>query len=71
MSNLQPTEKLVLIHMYTLKSIGIDASHVVVSSTQLDYTRHGYLKIIKRLIEKGYVVPVKRGYYGLNESNIY
>lgn len=71
MPNLSASEKLVMIHLYTLKSIGVDASHVIVSSTQLGYTRHGYLRILKRLIEMGYVKTVKRGYYSLNNTNIF
>ena len=71
MPNLKASEKLVMIHLYTLKSMGINASHVEVSSTQLSYTRHGYLKILKRIIDKGYVKQVKRGYYAINETNIY
>lgn len=69
MPNLTSTEKLVMIHLYTLKSMGIDQSHVPTSAKQLSYTRHGYLKIIKRLINLGYVSPVKRGWYQLVETN--
>ena len=71
MPNLKASEKLVMIHLYTLKSMGINASHVEISSTQLSYTRCGYSKILKRLIEMGYVEQIKRGYYGLTETNIY
>jgi DNA-binding MarR family transcriptional regulator len=72
MPNLAASEKLVMIHLYTLKSIGVLESHVVTSSTMLNYTRHGYLKIIKRLIDMGYVKNAKtRGYYSLNETNIF
>ena len=71
MPNLSASEKLTMIHLYTLKSMGIDASHVVISSTMLGYTRHGYLKILKRLIELGYVKCIKRGYYQLNETKLF
>ena len=71
MPNLKASEKLVMIHLYTLKSMGIDASHVEVSATQLSYTRCGYGKILKRLMEMGYVNMIKRGYYAINETNIY
>ena len=71
MSNLKASEKLVMIHLFTLKSMGIMASHVEISSTQLSYTRCGYGKILKRLMGMGYVKQVKRGYYAINETNIY
>lgn len=71
MPNLKASEKLVMIHLYTLKSIGVDASHVEVSATQLSYTRCGYGKILKRLIGMGYVNIVKRGYYAINDTNIF
>lgn len=71
MPNLKASEKLVMIHLYTLKSMGINASHVEVSSTQLSYTRCGYGKILKRLMEMGYVNMIKRGYYAINETNIF
>ena len=71
MSNLKASEKLVMIHLFTLKSMGIMASHVEISSTQLSYTRCGYGKILKRLMGMGYVNQVKRGYYAINETNIY
>lgn len=72
MPNLSASEKLCMIHLYTLKSIGVNVSHVVVSSTMLGYTRHGYLKIINRLKELGYVKHAeKRGYYSLTNTNIF
>ena len=71
MPNLKASEKLVMIHLYTLKSMGIMASHIETSSVQLSYTRCGYHKILKRLIVIGYVNQVKRGYYAINETNIY
>jgi len=72
MPNLAASEKLVMIHLYTLKSIGVNDSHVVTSSNMLNYTRHGYLKIVKRLINMGYVKHSKlRGNYCLNETNIF
>lgn len=72
MPNLAASEKLVMIHMYTLKSIGVERSHVVTSSTMLGYTRHGYLKIVKRLITMGYMQELRpRGYYSLTETNIF
>ena len=71
MSNLKASEKLVMIHLFTLKSMGIMDSHVEISSTQLSYTRCGYGKILKRLMQMGYVNQVKRGYYAINETNIY
>ena len=71
MPNLSASEKLVMVHMHTLKSLGIDASHVEISSKQLSYTRTGYHKILKRLIVMGYVQQVKRGYYKLNETNVF
>ena len=55
---------------YTLTIHGIQ-SHVVSSSQQLGYTRHGYLKILKRMMAIGYVKQVKRGYYSLTELNIF
>lgn len=69
--NLSASEKLVMMHLYDLKSKGIHESHVVTSSSMLSYTRHGYLKIIKRLINKGYVKKLKRGYYTLVETNVF
>ena len=72
MPNLTPSEKLVLIHLYTLKSMGIDQSHVEVSCKMLSYTRPGYQKILKRLIQKGYVEELRpRGNYGLTETNLF
>lgn len=71
MPNLSATDKLVMIHLMTLKAMRINESHVVSSSEQLGYTRHGYLKILKRLIEHGYVRQIKRGLYQLNETNIF
>jgi DNA-binding MarR family transcriptional regulator len=71
MPNLKASEKLVMIHLFTLKSMGIESSHTEVSANMLSYTRHGYLKIIKRLIEMGYVVKLKRGYYSLIETNLF
>ena len=71
MPTLKASEKLVMIHLFTLKSMGVQASHVETSSKMLAYTRHGYLKIVKRLIEMGLVTKIKRGYYALNETNIF
>lgn len=71
MPNLKASEKLVMIHLYTLKSMGINASHIETSATQLSYTRCGYNKILKRLIGMGYVNMIKRGYYSLAETNIF
>ena len=69
--NTSASEKLVMIHLYTLKSLNNGVSHVETSANQLSYTRHGYLKILKRLINKGYVKQIKRGYYELNETNLF
>jgi len=72
MPNLAASEKLVMIHLYTLKSIGVNKSHVVTSSTMLNYTRHGYLKIVKRLIDMGYIVQSStRGYYELINTQVF
>tara|TARA_R110000796_G_scaffold162375_1_gene279156 strand:- start:2 stop:256 length:255 start_codon:yes stop_codon:yes gene_type:complete len=71
MVNLKASEKLVMIHLYTLKSLGIDISNVESSSRQLSYTRQGYAKILKRLIGMGYVTQVKRGSYAIAETNIF
>lgn len=71
MPNLSATDKLVMIHLFTLRSMGVSQSHVVSSSRQLGYTRHGYLKILKRMISLGYVKQIKRGYYSLTELNIF
>ena len=71
MPNLKASEKLVMIHLYTLKSLGVNASHVETSSDMLSYTRCGYSKILKRLIGMGYVKQQKRGYYCLTETNIF
>ena len=72
MPNLAASEKLVMIHLYTLKSIGVNKSHVVTSSTMLNYTRHGYLKIVKRLMGMGYIIQSStRGYYELVNTNIF
>lgn len=70
MPNLAASEKLVMIHLYTLKALGIDESHVETSSRMLNYTRTGYHKILKRLIKMGYVKQVKRGLYQLVETNL-
>ena len=71
MTNLKASEKLVMIHLYTLKSLGIDISKVETSSRQLSYTRQGYAKILKRLIGMGYVEQVKRGSYCLTNTKVY
>ena len=71
MPNLKASEKLVMIHLYTLKNLGIEVSHVESSSRQLSYTRQGYAKILKRLIDMGYVEQIKRGNYTLANTNIY
>jgi|TARA_R110000765_G_scaffold128565_1_gene226860 DNA-binding MarR family transcriptional regulator len=71
MPNLKASEKLVMIHLFTLKSLGIDISNVESSSKQLSYTRQGYAKILKRLIKMNYVVQVKRGSYSIAETKIY
>ena len=71
MPNLKASEKLVMIHLYTLKSLGLNASHVETSSEMLSYTRCGYSKILNRLIGMGYVNKAKRGYYSLSETNIF
>ena len=72
MTNLKASEKLVMIHLYTLKSMGIYQAHTEVSSNQLNYTRPGYSKILKRLIGMGYVEHGQgRGYYKLAETNIF
>jgi DNA-binding MarR family transcriptional regulator len=71
MPNLSASEKLVMIHLHTLKEMGINESHVETSSRMLSYTRHGYLKILKRLIKMGYVNQIKRGLYELNEVNVF
>jgi len=71
MTNLKASEKLVMIHLYTLKNLGIEVSNVETSSRQLSYTRQGYAKILKRLIGMGYVSQIKRGSYSLTETKIY
>ncbi len=71
MPNLKASEKLVMIHLYTLKSLGIKASHVETSCDMLSYTRAGYSRILKRLIGMGYVKQERRGYYSLVETNIF
>lgn len=71
MTNLKASEKLVMIHLYTLKNLGIEVSNVETSSRQLSYTRQGYAKILKRLIGMGYVRQIKRGSYSLTETKIY
>ena len=72
MPNLKASEKLVMIHLFTLKSIGVDESHTEISSTQLSYTRAGYSKILKRLIGMGFVEHGRtRGYYKLSNLNIF
>lgn len=71
MPNLTPTDKLVMIHLYTLKSMDIHRSHVEVSSKQIGYKRHGYQRILKRLLEMGYVKNAGRGYYALVETKVF
>ena len=72
MPNLTASEKLVMIHLFTLKSMGVDESHTETSAKMLSYTRHGYLKIVKRLISMGYVKKCKRrGYYSINKTKLF
>jgi Mn-dependent DtxR family transcriptional regulator len=72
MPNLKASEKLVMIHLWTMKSLGTHECHTEISSSQLNYSRPGYSKILKRLIEMGYVeYGSKRGWYKLTETNIF
>ena len=69
--NLSPSEKLVLIQIWTAKIIGVDRVNVQKSADQLGYTRNGWRKVSLRLIEKGYVENPKRGYYNVPNTNIF
>ena len=69
--NVSPQEKLVLLQISTLKGLGVERVNVTTSANQLGFTRNGWQKIAKRLIEKGYLLNPKRGYYELPETNIF
>ena len=69
--NVSPTEKLVLLQISTAKGLGVERVNVTKSATQLGFTRNGWQKIAKRLIQKGYLLNPKRGYYELANTNIY
>tara|TARA_R110000796_G_scaffold161435_1_gene278180 strand:- start:246 stop:512 length:267 start_codon:yes stop_codon:yes gene_type:complete len=71
MENISPSEKLVMIQIATAKTIGVSRVNVTNSAKSLGYTRDGWRKVAKRLIQKGMVVNPKRGYYGLTNTNIY
>lgn len=69
--NVSPTEKLVLLQVATIKGLGVDRVNVTTSAKQLGFTRNGWQKIAKRLIEKGLLLNPKRGYYELPNLNIF
>jgi len=71
MPNISPSEKLVMIQIMTAKEIKVGRVNVQIASDQLGYTRCGWRKVAMRLIEKGYVINPKRGYYGITETNIF
>lgn len=68
--NLLATDRLVLVHLYSLYIEGHIGSHVLTSSKELGYTRQGYLKVIQRLMKYGYVNIIKRGWYSLNINKL-
>lgn len=71
MPNLSPSEKLVVMQIAISKSLGITRLNVTKAAEQIGYTRHGWQKVAKRLIEKGFVENPKRGYYKLSETNVF
>lgn len=71
MPNLSPSEKLVMIQIASAKNIGVSRVNVTESAKAIGYTRDGWRKVAKRLIDRGWVNNPKRGYYGLNETKIF
>jgi DNA-binding MarR family transcriptional regulator len=71
MEDISPSEKLLMLQLATSKSLGIKRLNVTTSAKQLGYTRNGWQKVAKRLIERGFVNNPKRGYYELANTNIF
>jgi hypothetical protein len=71
MDFLDPSEKLLLILFITNKSLGNNIINVGKGAYAIGWTRQGFNKVNRRLIEKGLTKEVKRAYYSLNETNIF
>jgi len=71
MEDISPSEKLLMLQLATSKSLGIERLNVTTSARQLGYTRNGWQKVAKRLIERGFVNNPKRGYYELANTNLF
>ena len=69
--DVSPSEKLVMLQIATSKTLGHPRVNVTRSAEEIGYTRNGWQKIAKRLIERGFVNNPKRGYYELANTNIY
>jgi predicted transcriptional regulator len=71
LNDVSPSEKLVMLQIATNMSLGSPRVKVTQSAIQIGYTRNGWQKIAKRLIEKGFLTNPKRGYYELANTNIF
>lgn len=71
LEGITPSEKIVMMQIAIATSLGTSRVNVTKSAKQIGYTRNGWQKIAKRLIEKGFVITPKRGYYELRNLNIF
>ena len=71
LNEVSQSEKLVMLQIATSKTLGQQRVNVTKSADQIGYTRNGWQKIAKRLIEKGLIINPKRGYYELANTNIF
>ena len=70
--SLDPSEKLVMIQFVNYKHLGVNEINQSLGYQQLGYSRQGWRKVTARLMDKGFIVGAKRrGYYKLNETNIF
>lgn len=65
------SEKLLLIYYLTQKAIGRDLIKTGHGANACSWSRNGFNKVNKRLMEYGYVKVVGHATYSLNETNIF
>jgi len=65
------SEKLLLIYYLTQKSLGRDVIKTGFAADACSWTKAGFSKVNKRLINLGFVKSVGHGKYSLNETNIF